>query len=116
VEGGRRKKKATWGEVLAHATGALGLKPAEFWRLTWAEYEAMCEGYSKQREQEYRARWETTRWMTFHLLNIQIAKRKDKLKRLTDLVRFPWEAKQEYRMPTREEYLSLIERWGRTLA
>jgi len=100
---------------LAFATGELGLKPAEFWKLTWAEYEVMCEGYAGKREQAYRETWETTRWMTFHLLNIQIVKRSDKLKRLEDLVRFPWDAKRDYEPSTRERFDELCKLWGKTI-
>ena len=101
--------------MLAFATGGLGLKPVEFWRLTWAEYEVMCDGYAKEQNKRYRETWETVRWSTFHLVNIHIAK-KDKLKRLTDLVRFPWDEVRNYEPSTREEFDRLCKLWGKTLA
>ena len=100
---------------MAHATGVLRLKPDEFWKLTWAEYEIMCEGHANEAERLLRERWETTRWMTFYLLNIQIGKKKDKLRRLTDLVRFPWDAKRDYEPSTRERFEELCEMWGKTI-
>lgn len=101
--------------MLAFATGGLRLKPEEFYNLTWAEYDVMCEGYAKEREKEYKDRWDATRWMTFHLLNIQIDKRK-RFKRLTDLVRFPWDEKKDYEPSTRERFDELCKMWGKTLA
>lgn len=74
----------------------------------------MCEGHANRQQREYREDWEQTRWMTFHLLNIQL-QRKDKLKRLSDLIRFPWEKQSEYRLSTREEFDELCRRWGKTL-
>lgn len=100
---------------MAFATGGLGLKPDEFWRLTWAEYDVMCEGYAKEREREYKEQWEATRWMTFHLINIQLDKR-HKLKRLTELVRFPWDKKTDFVPSTRERFEELKKKWGETLA
>ena len=83
--------------------------------MTWAEYDVMCEGYAKEKERAYQERWESVRWEVFHLLNVQIAK-KDRLKRLTDLIRFPWDAKVSARPGTREEFDELCRRWGKTLA
>ena len=100
---------------MAFATGVLRIEPDKFWKLTWAEYDIMCEGYAKKQQQQYRETWEATRWMTFHLLNIQIAKRKDKLKRLTDLVRFPWDEKRDYEPSTRERFDELCKLWGKTI-
>ena len=75
----------------------------------------MCEGYVKAQEEKYRVQWESMRWATFHLLNIQIDKR-HKLKRLTDLVRFPWEKSVPNALPTREDFDRMVEMYGRTLA
>jgi hypothetical protein len=101
--------------VLAFATGQIGLSPGEFWALSWAEYDVMCEGYAKKQEERNKLQWEATRWMTFYLLNIQVEKNK-RIKRLTDLVRFPWEKEQPRELPTREEFEELCNRWGKTLA
>jgi hypothetical protein len=75
----------------------------------------MCEGYAQEKEKDYRDRWEVARWTTYHLLNIQIAK-KDKLRRLTDLVRFPWDETRNYEPSTREKFDELVKKWGKYLA
>ena len=101
--------------MLAHATGVLGLKPTEFWKLTWAEYEIMCEGYADEQTRKHREVWEVARWQTFHLLNIQISKKQHKLKRLTSLVRFPWDKATEYEPSTRKRFDELCKLWGKTI-
>lgn len=47
-------------------------------------------GYRRARDKEHKLHWESTRWATFHLMNIQLAV-KDKMQHLTDLIQFPWE-------------------------
>jgi len=98
------------------------LSPEEFYRMTWAEYDLMCEGYAGKQERQSKERWEIGRWITFHLLNVQL-ERKNRLKRFTDLTRFPWE-KAEHKGPQtpeewdedRRKFEELKKKWGETLA
>lgn len=34
-----------WADVLDYCIGEVGLKPDEFWRMTWKEVETACNGY-----------------------------------------------------------------------
>jgi hypothetical protein len=52
----------------------LGLQPAEFWDLTWSEFQRAARGYHRRQESE----WQRTRWMTTQLINIQL-KREDRI-------------------------------------
>ena len=96
---------------MGFAYGVLSLKPDEFHRLTWAEYEVMCEGYSQEKVRCHQQEWEKARWMVFHLLNIHLEK-KHKMRRLGDLIRFPWDAPPRIEGNTRERFEELCKLWG----
>jgi hypothetical protein len=55
---------------LQFALGPLGLKPDEFWRLTWADFCRMCEGYKLRQDKK----WEIARWQVCLILNTKIKK------------------------------------------
>ena len=101
---------------MSFATGVLRLEPDKFWKLTWAEYDIMCEGYAKEQTQKYREKWELVRWQTFHLFRIQLDKKgQRKYQRLTDLIRFSWDEKRDYEPSTRERFDELCKLWGKTI-
>ena len=75
----------------------------------------MCNGYRADEEKKYRERWEVARWEVFYLLNIQIKETK-RFKRLTDLIRFPWDERPNITLATAEDFRELCEKWGGTLA
>jgi hypothetical protein len=52
--------------VVAFALGELGLRPAEFWDLTFSEYLCMAEGYHRRQVLD----WHHTRWLGTILLNV----------------------------------------------
>jgi hypothetical protein len=64
-------------------------------------------GYYSKLERDYQTTWEQTRFTTFHLVNIQLAK-KDKLRHYTDFVKFPWENKTSTVKLSAAEFRKLI--------
>ena len=44
----------------------LGLRPAEFWDLTWNEYLSIADGYHRREADK----WRHTRWLGTILLNV----------------------------------------------
>lgn len=51
---------------MAFALGELGLRPAEFWELTFSEYLCMADGYHRRQVLQ----WHHTRWLGTILLNV----------------------------------------------
>ena len=60
----------TWDGVLKSAF-EIGLKPDEFWDLTWREYSLMLETYEKKEE----AKWLHTREIIAMIYNTNISKK-----------------------------------------
>ncbi|MBH8569354.1 phage tail assembly chaperone [Microvirga sp. STS02] len=61
--------RESWADVLAFSLGELGLRPAEFWELTYSEYLCMADGYHHRRV----LAWQETRWLGALLVNINRA-------------------------------------------
>ncbi len=80
--------------------------------MTFREYEAAASGFFDKQLNEYKRDWELTRWNTYYLLNIQIQKG-HKLKRLQELVKFPWEKEIEYTYPTQKDWDDYIKKHGK---
>lgn len=74
------------------AFGYLGLSRAEFGLIRFGEYFLRLKYFFRLRETESQERWEIARAITFELINIQLA-RKDKVKDIKELWKFPWEKK-----------------------
>ena len=71
-------------------------------------------GFFELEQMRERNEWERTRWHTCYLLNIQIAKGK-KLK-LTDLIEFEWDKKEEVdfeKLKNKAEYIKKLEEYGK---
>ncbi|MBC6988932.1 hypothetical protein H9I52_04520 [Hymenobacter sp. BT491] len=54
--------------------GELGLRPAEFWALTWNDYDSLCYGHCLRQQQQ----WEHTRLLYAVLYNQNAPKGKTK--------------------------------------
>ena len=70
-------------------------------------------GFFELEQMRERNEWERTRWQTCYLLNIQIAKGK-KLK-LTDLIEFEWDKKEDVdfeKLKNKAEYIKKLEEYG----
>lgn len=94
--------------MLSFGICELGLKPWEFWNLTFAEYNLICEGYFKR---ETRA-WERTRYLAYCML---LPHYKD-LKSPMDLMKLPNDVEETTEYPddyfkTPEEVEELINGW-----
>ena len=74
-------EEVDWDDLLSFGICELGLKPWEFWRLTFAEYNLMCEGYFIREARE----WERTRYLAYCI--IKTAPVEDKLNDVTDLMK-----------------------------
>lgn len=57
--------------MIDFALGELGLKPWEFWELTWAEYDSMCRGYFVRVERQH---WDPMRHMIATFINVNRGK------------------------------------------
>jgi hypothetical protein len=66
------------------------LLPSEFWELELRELILMREGRYRLVDKVVRELWETARFSTYHLLNIQLSK-KDRLSNPTKLISFNWD-------------------------
>lgn len=44
-----QKKSVEWPELIEYACGEVGLRPDEFWSMTWRELEIACKGYETRR-------------------------------------------------------------------
>jgi hypothetical protein len=81
--------------------------------ITFGQYVNIMTAYNRQQEQEIRNTWELGRWHLFHLINIQLTK-KDKMKSMTDLVKFSWDEEQVKtdNMTYTERELEILKKWG----
>jgi hypothetical protein len=84
---------------LAFAQGELGLKPWEFWELTWPEYDDCRSGYGLRQERE----WDRTRHIMTIIHNVNCSKKSQQL-RPDQLIRLSWDRQRaEDKPPTEEE-------------
>jgi hypothetical protein len=81
--------------------------------ITFGQYVNIMTAYNRQQEQEIRNTWELGRWHLFHLINIQLTK-KDKMKSMTDLVKFSWDEEQvkTVNMTYTEREMEILKKWG----
>ena len=66
----------------------------DIWHLTFEELFYMAEGQNQRLEEEYKNAWEQTRWLGFLTIQPHLGKG-SKIRKATDLIRFPWEKKQK---------------------
>ena len=105
----RRKKKITWEGFLDNAIIDLGLKPYEFWEMTFVDYIRYVIHKAKKDATE----WEHTRGLMSYILNTQVEKKnqkkpKDIMPLWTDTLRIL--QKKPLRTPTKEEKEELLKK------
>lgn len=86
----------------------------EFYNMIPKHFFNKLNGFFDLEQMRERNEWERIRWQTCYLLNIQIAKGK-KLK-LTDLIKFDWDKKEEVdfeKLQAKAEYIKKLEEHGK---
>lgn len=84
----------------------------EFWDTTPKAFFLKLESSYDIEQFKQQQEWERIRWQTALLVNMQLAK-KDRIKKLTDLIEFDWDKKEPKKPPpTKAEIEQLIKKYG----
>ena len=84
----------TWASLKRTCMGKLGLSQFEYYTSSFYDLTLRIEGFHELEKERQHVNYERDRFFTVHLMNLQIES-KHRFKTVTDLVRFPWEAKQK---------------------
>ena len=73
--------------MLEIAFGQMGMSPAEFWRMSWRDFQLKQQGFFEMKNEEYKLSWTQARFIAFYAAS-GFLKKGTKMK---DLIRFDWE-------------------------
>lgn len=95
---------------MAFCVSVIGLTPTIYWQSTFSQVVEYVKRYNQLEESREQRQWERTRWQTAALLNVHA--KKGKQVKPTDLIKFPWERKNEIK-PKKLNKAELHEQYGR---
>jgi hypothetical protein len=87
----------------------MGMNPAEFWAMSWRDFQLKQRGFFELRNMDFRKEWEIARFVAYYSA-AGFLKKGTKLK---DIVRFDWE--KEVKLPTKEEMRYWMLKYGKYL-
>jgi len=96
--------------MLQIAFGQIGMNPADFWRMSWRDFQLKQQGFFELKNSEYKSEWERARFVAFYTLAPHDVKRR--LHSYQDLIRFPWEKSEAVEL-TEEDYDYWLRKVGR---
>ena len=70
------------------------------------EFSCFVAGFERQITDQARMSWEQARWQVLWLVNIQLD-RKNRIKKLTDLIRFSWDEEVKSELPDMDKIKKL---------
>lgn len=87
----------------------MGMDPAEFWSMSWRDFQLKQRGFFELENERYKRSWEQARFIGFTANGFR-----KKGSKMTDLIKFDWEYKDvEY--PTKEELRWNVLKYGKYL-
>ncbi len=74
---------------MAAAFGQMGMNPADFWQMSWRDFQIKQRGFFELKNQEYKRTWEQTRLLAFYAIKPHDVHRR--FPTAKDLFMFRWE-------------------------
>jgi hypothetical protein len=90
----------------------MGMNPAEFWAMSWRDFQLKQRGFFELRNMDYKSQWEQARMISFWSVRAMTSKRWPR--KFKDLGEFPWE-ENDVKLPTKEEMRYWMLKYGKYL-
>lgn len=93
------------------AFGQMGMNPADFWSMSWRDFQLKQRGFFELKQTEIRTQWEAARMIAFWSVKAMTGRKWPH--KFKDLGAFGWEQDDVKRLPTEEEIRYWVLKYGK---